>query len=269
MIITCPNCQSRSTLEDGKVPPRPFTVKCPKCQGAINVTPQGASAKAANAGPKAAPQGLLGEAVATAPDDEARGGAAPPIARPPEGVPIGAVPEGGLTQDMVGKMLPALLAAAAGSMQQSSADPGRPWQRRQALLCLGDSAIRQRAQLLLEASGYAIHLAETAAAALALFQEQRIGFVLVDHQFDPQGNGEATIRRAIAVLTPKQRRRVYLVEVFPEVRTLDTQAAFFKSVNLTVNSADIETLPQVLQRSLRDFNELYHPLNQATGTPPL
>ena len=170
---------------------------------------------------------------------------------------------------MLGKILPALFAAAAWRMQQESADSGRPWQRRQALLCLGAPALRQRAQIVLEANGYATHLAETAGPAFALFQEQRIGFVLVDPQFDPQGQGEATILRALAALPPKHRRRVYLVQVSPAVRTLATQTAFFRSVNLTVNSADMETLPKVLQRSLRDFNDLYQPLNQVAGTRPL
>ncbi len=57
--------------------------------------------------------------------------------------------------------------------------------------------------------------------------------------------------------------------VSADVRTLDTPAAFVRSVNLTISSADIERLPHVLERSLRDFNELYQPLNQALGTPPL
>ena len=65
------------------------------------------------------------------------------------------------------------------------------------------------------------------------------------------------------------RRRVDLVLVSPDVQTLDTQAAFLRAVNLAMNSADIETLPQVLQQSLRDFNELYRPVNEAAGTPPL
>ena len=92
---------------------------------------------------------------------------------------------------------------------------------------------------------------------------------MVDPEFDPPSQGGLAVLRAVSALPPKQRRRVFLVLVSPKVQTLDTHGAFLGSVNLTVNSADIETLPQVLQQSLRDFNELYRPLNEAAGTPPL
>src|SRR5947209_14038671 len=42
MIVTCLNCSTRLQLDETKVPARPFSVRCPKCQQIINTqrTPQ-------------------------------------------------------------------------------------------------------------------------------------------------------------------------------------------------------------------------------------
>src|SRR5437764_966752 len=39
MIVTCPNCTTRLQLDKAKVPSRPFSVRCPKCQQIINAQP--------------------------------------------------------------------------------------------------------------------------------------------------------------------------------------------------------------------------------------
>ena len=66
-------------------------------------------------------------------------------------------------------------------------------------------------------------------------------------------------------LTPNYRRRMYLVLVSPQLKTLDTYLAFVNGANLTVNAEDIGQFQQILERSMRDFNEIYHPFNQAAG----
>lgn len=44
--------------------------------------------------------------------------------------------------------------------------------------------------------------------------------------------------------------------------------AFLNGVNLTINTTDIETINQILERSIRDFNELYRGYNTAAGLNP-
>jgi predicted Zn finger-like uncharacterized protein len=38
----CPQCSQRIVIDDAKVPDRPFSVKCPKCQGVVTVAGWGA-----------------------------------------------------------------------------------------------------------------------------------------------------------------------------------------------------------------------------------
>lgn len=76
------------------------------------------------------------------------------------------------------------------------------------------------------------------------------------------------VLRHVNSLPPKYRRRTYLVLVSPQVKTLDTYMAFLNGVNLTINTTDIETINQILERSIRDFNELYRGYNTAAGLNP-
>jgi predicted Zn finger-like uncharacterized protein len=69
---SCPQCQTRIQIDDAKVPDRPFSVKCPKCQGVVRLPGRGAAS---------AP-----EEAAPAPVDELPRPApgAPPVAQPGE-----------------------------------------------------------------------------------------------------------------------------------------------------------------------------------------
>jgi predicted Zn finger-like uncharacterized protein len=54
----CTQCSSRIQIDDGKVPDKPFKVKCPKCQAVITLpgrTAQGPGSGAAEAAPAAPP----------------------------------------------------------------------------------------------------------------------------------------------------------------------------------------------------------------------
>ena len=66
-------------------------------------------------------------------------------------------------------------------------------------------------------------------------------------------------------LTPQLRRRTYVTLVSPQLRTLDTYLAFANGVNLTVHPEDVSSFQAIFDRSVRDFNELYRPFNQASA----
>src|SRR5262245_29845184 len=37
MITVCQNCQARIQLDDAKMPPLPFSIKCPKCNNIVSL----------------------------------------------------------------------------------------------------------------------------------------------------------------------------------------------------------------------------------------
>src|SRR5215216_2448718 len=122
MIVTCPNCTTRLQLDGAKVPARPFSVRCPKCQQIVNAQPP------AQAAPRDA-MAAVGDVPASArPQQETAHAAAAPLAgdEPPD------------SNGDVLRMLAALLRReAAGAAGDGRPAPGgrRSWERRRALLC--------------------------------------------------------------------------------------------------------------------------------------
>ena len=55
MQANCPSCGNKITIDDARVPDRPFSVKCPKCQNAIKLPGKGAAAAPAPAEPTPPP----------------------------------------------------------------------------------------------------------------------------------------------------------------------------------------------------------------------
>ncbi len=53
MQATCPSCGNRISVDDAKVPDRPFQVKCPKCQSMVRFPGKGAAAAPAPEPPPA------------------------------------------------------------------------------------------------------------------------------------------------------------------------------------------------------------------------
>jgi PleD family two-component response regulator len=164
--------------------------------------------------------------------------------------------------------LVALLSGGQARNADGSASPVANWQRRQMVLCLADPQQLAQMQEILDQAAFCPTVADDAAKAIELMRDTRVDIVLLDPQFDAANQGGITVLRHVSSLTPKYRRRTYLVLLSPQVKTLDTYMAFLNGVNLTINSADIPTINQILERSIRDFNELYRGYNTAAGLSP-
>jgi CheY-like chemotaxis protein len=154
---------------------------------------------------------------------------------------------------------------AAGN---KSVDPGRSytWSRRQVLLCCVDPKQRQLIENSLDKQRYDLTVSQTAAQAIEIMQDFKSDLVILDPQFDASRQGGIAILRHISSLMPKYRRKIYVVLVSPQVKTLDTYMAFLNCVNLTVNTEDLDSFQAVLEKSIRDFNELYRPFQETGGT---
>jgi hypothetical protein len=97
----------------------------------------------------------------------------------------------------------------------------------------------------------------------------KMDVVVLEPQFDPGEQGAAFVIREINVLRPPQRRRLFFVLLTPSLRTMDAHAAFLNNVNATVNVADIEELPRIMEVALREYNELYREFYSAFGLTAL
>lgn len=260
MIVTCPTCTTRLQLDDAKIPERAFSVRCPKCQQIINAE-------------RSAPQGLGGEVVANGdalpPTGAAQMTAAtPPAANPPRESqpeePLVAPRAVAGDADLM-RLLAALvqrIEGEPGTSAQGTAPRQRDWNQRRALVCIG-SIHRDAVARALAASGYQVYAAEDTARAMEHMREEKMDVLVLDNEFDMAAQGATFINRELTALRMSDRRRLTLVQLSPSARTGDAHAAFLNNANLLVNNADIESLPQVLEKNTRELRELYRDFDKA------
>jgi len=253
MVITCQQCSARLQLDDSKIPARSFTVRCPKCQHVINAQPASSGGALG-----------LGEMPATQPARASRPVAAPifkPEANGADDAPDGNALHG--DRDEITNLLSALLQRAmTTAATEASRGVGRlDLMHRCVLVCASPDHRFNVARTLVE-NGHEVYVAEDTTQAIERMREKKMDVVILEPSFDPQEQGAAFIRREIAALRPSARRRLFFVILSPDLRSGDTHQAFLAHANLIVNAGDIEEMPQLLDRGIRDFNELYREFNR-------
>ena len=257
MIVVCSQCATRLQLDDAKVPSRSFTLRCPKCQSIIQAQPPATSNG----------QGAL--SLGETPALESRR-FNPQVAAPVfkvekavEGDEVQA--DGGVSPDAPTELVRLL----AELLQQGTPVSGKKpiaarlkWERRRALVCVTPPRREAIGRALVD-DNYQVYIAEDTSQAIERMREEQIDVIILEPEFDQIEQGAAFVTSEINVLRPAKRRRLLFVQLSPTVRTLDSHAAFVHNVNLVVNIADVDKLPQVLERTLRDFNDLYRDFNAA------
>lgn len=250
----------RLQLDDAKVPARAFTVRCPKCQNVINVQPPASelahSALANTDSPATehhrfdrnpAPAFRLEEAEVSAEQADSTGAQANDLLR----------------------LLATLVQRGGGASSEKSFESKRlAWERHRVLVCVEPEHRQQVARILAEQE-YQVFVAENSTQAIERMREERMDIIFLDPNFDPVEKGAAHVSSEINAMRPAERRRTFFVHFSPKERTLDQHAAFISNVNLIVNHKDIEQIPRALERSIRDFNELYRDMNRALGVATL
>ena len=249
----------RLQLDDAKVPSRPFTVRCPKCQHTntaqppVNGNHHGALA--------------IGDSPATENPRLEQQATPAPLLQPASDAPgseassLMNVPASGDSGELV-RLLAALLQRGAPSAEKQPGAYRLAWERRRVLVCVA-SQHREAIARTFGQDDYQVFVAADTTQAIERMREERMDIVIYDPNFDLVEQGAAFITREVQSLRPAQRRRLFLVQLNGSARTLDMHAAFVNNVNLVVNPAEIESLPRALERAIRDYNDLYREFNSA------
>src|SRR5438105_8204715 len=221
MIVTCPNCTTRLQLDKDKVPVRPFSVRCPKCQQIINAQPPTASpqrdALAAVGGLPASNRSPQEVSAAPVSQEEAAD-----VSPQPAGAPA--------AEGEVLRLLAALLRGEGVEGVAAKGAGRRPaWGRRRALVCAG-SAYGEEVMLSPAGDGYEMFVAADAEQAIERLREGCVDVLALDTEFDPARQGAASVSREMASLRMPERRRVVFVLLSDKARTGDAHAAFLAGV---------------------------------------
>src|SRR5688500_1749095 len=262
MIVTCPNCTTRLQLDDAKIPARPFSVRCPKCEQIINAQPPSPpSQKDALAAVGDLPASTRAQQEMNVTRAPIMGDVQEPSAHAPGEAPASA--EGELL-----RLLSSMLRRGAGDAAAPH-DARRPaWERRRALLCVGSAQGDDAARSLAE-NNFDVYVAADAAQAVERMREDVPDVLVLDAEFDTREQGANVVGRELNTLRMPERRRLVFVQLSTTARTGDAHAAFLLNANLIVNASEVKELPRALERNIRDLNELYRNFNKALNVPEL
>lgn len=255
MIITCQNCSSRLQVDETKVPARPFTIRCPKCNSSVDSSSPGPaleeSATAASASP--ATENPRFDQPTPAPLFEL------------QQKDVVTSPAVSATEKLA-ELLSGLMDQPIANRSLSSERPS--WNPRKALICITEESRELVARSLAEI-GYQVFVAQDTRQAVDRMRENQLDVVLLDPRFDQAEQGAIFVTREVSILRPAQRRRLFFVLLSPSLRTMDAHAAFLNNVNATININEIAELPQLIERRIREYNELYREFNSALRVPAL
>lgn len=270
MIITCPNCMTRLQFDDAKIPARPFGVRCPNCQQIINAQPPVPSLPDA----MGAVEGDL--PVSNRSQQEMSAASVAPSFRG-EAAAVDATSEA-LTEGSrevssdgdVLRMLAALLKREAGETlvsKDASSERRAGWSRR-ALVCLSSSYGKAVARSLAD-DGYDVFSASNVSQAMDRLRGEPVDVIISDSEFDMAGQGAILLSRELNSMRMPERRRVVFVQLSTTMRTGDAHAALLAGANLFVGMSDLSDLPRLLDKNIRDLNDLYRDYNKALGLAAL
>lgn len=265
MIVICSSCSTRLQLDEAKLPSRPFTIRCPKCQNIINAQPPVAAA------PTEQSALSLGESPALENVRYKQPTAAPAynLETPAESEEMKptSVPSTDAS-DLVRLLTELVQRGVSGEKTEARSSSLLGWERKRALVCVTMVRREMVARLLAE-SDYQVFVAEDTSQAIERMREGAMNVVVLEAEFDTMEQGAAFVTREVNALRPAQRRRLLFVHLSPAARTLDTHAAFVHNINLVVNLADLDYLPHALERATREYKELYRDYNAALNVASL
>jgi len=224
-------------LDESKIPGGNFTVRCPRCQNLIRVAPGAKNASTVEQLKENAP--------------------APAVA---ENKQEFAAKE---NEVQINSALRSLLAALQTETKTLDASDETGEKPRRILLCLGQN--RDVIAKTLVDANFKVYLAQTPAQANERLREGKTQILVFSPDFAAEFGGAAILQQKVNMMLAAERRRLYLVSVEDGGMTMSAHDAFLRNLNLIINSNDINQIPLILNRSLRDFNEIYRYFNEASG----
>jgi len=131
-----------------------------------------------------------------------------------------------------------------------------------ALICESDSDLRAKIKTALENLGY--HTAEPQSARDVLKQMRFHVFdmVVVDEMFDTNDPDMNNVMNYLEQLAMSIRRNIFVALITERFRTMDNMSAFNKSVNIIVNTKEIDEIEKILKGGLADNDAFYRVFRQ-------
>jgi hypothetical protein len=230
-------------IDDARVPERPFSVKCPKCQNVVRLPGKGASASAP--APNASPSpGPAAAPAASAP-------APPPPSAETPAFETSSASEG---NDEVRALVMAQL------RREMSAEGGGGAGR--ALVALPDRGHAGAITVTLSRLGYSVDTVDDWEEGARLLEQGVYALAVAARVAGAAGKGESLYQR-INRLNPEARRRVFVVLAGDEFKSGDGTQAFACLADAVLNSRDVGNADSILRNAIGDRTRLYQAFHDA------
>ena len=292
MILTCPACGSKSSIDDSKVPDRAFQARCAKCEKLFRVDPPAPEPEAPPA-PSDPGASALGE-----PESNPAGAAARPspetAPEPPavEEEPEMFAPRGGgddaevddpgpaagggddvstAVQRELQKLMPLLMARGGASVSaavpaNAPALPGIEKMTDGQPLALVAVASDEEATPVREAFlslGYRVVRVNTMKKALSQLDDREPQCIVVGSAFPGEEGGGKSLLRRLSGLTPEQRRATVVSFISPKFKSMDGLPAFVLGADFVIASADLSRVRDLLREGIRGKEQMYRAFRRA------
>jgi predicted Zn finger-like uncharacterized protein len=225
----CPNCSQKITIDDARVPDRPFSVKCPKCQTVVKFPGKGAAA-AAPPPPPAAP------AAEPAPPEPAAA-----ASRSAE------APAPGASDEMRAQMMAQL------RREMSLGGEGARMEGR-VLVSLQDRNQAAAITMPLTRLGFSVDTLDNPDEGGRLLDQGLFRIVVTMRATSTKGE---TVYQRVLRMSPDGRRPIFLVLVGDDFKTGDGTQAFAAVADLVVNPRDAAVLDVTLTNAMSERTRLY------------
>ena len=126
-----------------------------------------------------------------------------------------------------------------------------------ALLCEPDSVVRDKTGPALENMGYNVTEPKSDRDALKQMRFHVFNLVILNELFSSETPDENNILKYLERLPMFTRRKIFVVLVSNRFRTMDNMAAFNKSVNIIVNTKNIDEIEKIIKKGVSDNAAFY------------
>ena len=126
-----------------------------------------------------------------------------------------------------------------------------------ALVCEADAALSKQVIKDLDLMEYHTTVAQSGRDALKKMRYHNYDLVVVDESFNSDSPDTNVVLLYLERLYMAVRRYVFVTMISHKFRTMDQMTAFRYSVNLIVNSKNIEEFGKVLSRAITDHEMFY------------
>jgi len=127
-----------------------------------------------------------------------------------------------------------------------------------ALVCEPDPAVREKISSGIKALGYQVTAPETAKDALKAMRFHIFDIVVVNELFDAANPEANDVLEYLENLNMATRRRFFVALVSEKYRTMDSMAAFNRSVNLVINLKSLDDAEKILKQGVADSKAFHH-----------